>query len=76
LKRLIKIRDVLARIPVSRAHIYNLIAAGKFPRQIKLGGFGSYWVEEEIDAWIQSHIDAADRLTAVQAPREALPNAA
>ncbi len=58
--KLLKIRDVLERIPVSRAHIYNLIAEGKFPRQIKLGGTGAFWVESEVEAWIQGHIDAAD----------------
>lgn len=58
MKKLIKINDVLVRIPVSRAHIYNLIAEGRFPRQVHLGGFGGFWVEDEVDAWI--HIDAAD----------------
>jgi prophage regulatory protein len=57
-KKLIKIKDVLACVPVSRAQIYAMIAEGKFPRQVKLGGFGAFWVEEEVEAWIQSHIDA------------------
>jgi predicted DNA-binding transcriptional regulator AlpA len=60
-KKLIKLKEILAKVPVSRAHIYNMIGAGKFPRQVKLGGFGAFWVEEEIDTWIQGHIDAADR---------------
>jgi len=59
--KLLKLKDVLERIPVSRTHIYNLIAAGKFPHQVKLGGFGAFWVEAEVEAWIQGHIDATNR---------------
>ncbi len=53
MRKLLKIRNVLERIPVSRAHIYNLMRAGKFPRQVKLGGTGSFWVEAEVEDWIQ-----------------------
>lgn len=67
-RRLLKIKDVLERIPVSRAHIYNLIREGKFPRQIHLGGTGAFWVEEEVEAWIQAHIDAADERIGVRIP--------
>jgi prophage regulatory protein len=56
-KKLIKLKDILARIPVSRAHIYNLIAAGKFPSPTHLGGRGSFWLEEQIDEWIQGQVD-------------------
>lgn len=70
MRRLIK--DVLARIPASRAHIYNLVAAGKYPRQVHLGGFGAFWVEDEVDAWIQAHIDAADNLNHGSNPCDAV----
>jgi prophage regulatory protein len=68
MRKLLKIRDVLDRIPVSRAHIYNLMKEGKFPRQIHLGGTGAFWVETEVEAWIQSHIDAADERIGVRIP--------
>lgn len=48
--KLIKIGDVIERIPVSRSQIYNLIAEGEFPKPVHLGGRSSYWVESEIDA--------------------------
>lgn len=60
-KNLIKIEAVLKRIPVSRSQIYSLIAEGKFPAPVHLGGRASFWVESEIDAWIQGHIDAERR---------------
>jgi len=56
-KKLIKILDILTRIPVSRATLYNMIAAGKFPRPIHLGGSGSFWPEDEVDAWIEAQIE-------------------
>jgi prophage regulatory protein len=76
MRKLLKIRDVLERIPVSRAHIYNMIAEGKFPRQVHLGGTGAFWVEAEVESWIQGHIDAADALIGVRIPAEGRREAA
>ena len=76
MRKLLKIRDVLERIPVSRAHIYNMITEGKFPRQVKLGGTGAFWVESEIEDWIQAHIDAADARIGVRNPAEGQREAA
>lgn len=58
MKRLLKIKDVLAHVPVSRSQLYAMIATGKFPRPIHLGGSGSFWVEDELTAWLDSQIDA------------------
>jgi prophage regulatory protein len=58
-KKLLKIESVLERIPISRSQLYNLIATGKFPKQVHLcGGQGAFWVESEVDEWIQAQIDA------------------
>jgi prophage regulatory protein len=57
-KKLIKLKDVLGAVPVSRSQLYAMIAEGKFPRQVHLGGSAAFWVEEEVSAWIQAHIDA------------------
>jgi predicted DNA-binding transcriptional regulator AlpA len=40
-----------------------MIAEGKFPSQIHLGGGASFWVEAEIKQWIREHI-AAERAAA------------
>ena len=56
-KILLKIEAVLNRIPVSRSQIYTLIAEKKFPTPVHLGGRSSFWVESEINEWIQTHIN-------------------
>jgi predicted DNA-binding transcriptional regulator AlpA len=61
-KRLLRIEHVLERVPVSRSQLYNMIAARKFPKQVHAGGGqAAFWVESEIDEWIQSQIDAERR---------------
>ena len=58
---------MLERIPVSRAQIYNMIADGRFPRPTHLGGRGSYWVDDEINTWIRTQVDAERSRTPGQA---------
>jgi prophage regulatory protein len=58
IKKLIRIADILDRIPYSRMQIYDFIAAGKFPRPVHLGGRAAFWIEDEISEWLQGHIDA------------------
>jgi len=57
--KLLRIKDVLGRIPVSRSQLYNMIAAEIFPKPVHIaGGQAAFWAESEIDAWIQAQIDA------------------
>lgn len=59
LRKLIRIKTVLDRVPVSRSQLYNMIAAGNFPKQIHAGGGQSaFWVESEVEEWIQLQIDS------------------
>jgi prophage regulatory protein len=58
LRKMIKITEVLAYIPYSRTQLYELIAAGTFPKPVHFGGHASFWVEDEVAAWITTHIDA------------------
>jgi predicted DNA-binding transcriptional regulator AlpA len=46
-------------IPFSDEWIRQLVAAGKFPRPIKIGSNRVAFVEEEIDAWLRAR--AAER---------------
>jgi prophage regulatory protein len=57
-EKLIKVKDVVERVPVSRAQIYNMIGTGKFPPPIHLGGRGSFWLESTVNNWI---LDQANR---------------
>ena len=66
MKKLIKLKDILAKVPVSRAHLYNLIAAGKFPPATHLGGRGSFWLEETIDEWIHAQVATPKNLSRLE----------
>jgi prophage regulatory protein len=58
LRKMIKITNVLAHIPYSRTQIYDFIAAGTFPKPIHLGGRAAFWIEGEVAAWLEAHIEA------------------
>jgi prophage regulatory protein len=53
-KKLIRLPVVLERVGYSRSRVYDLIKAKEFPKPVKLGKRASAWVEEEVDAWINS----------------------
>ncbi|WP_426664080.1 helix-turn-helix transcriptional regulator [Rhodanobacter aciditrophus] len=57
-RRLIRIREATQRTGLSKAMVYRLIAAGQFPRQIRLTERTSAWVESEVQAWVDSRIAA------------------
>jgi prophage regulatory protein len=55
--RLLRLPEVLARVPLKKPTIYRAIRAGKFPAPCKLlGGRASAWDEAEIGAWIASRL--------------------
>jgi prophage regulatory protein len=64
-ERLLRLRDVLTIVGLSRAHVYNLIKQGLFPRPIALGSNCARWVQSEVQAWVDASIVAA-RLTPAQ----------
>jgi predicted DNA-binding transcriptional regulator AlpA len=57
---LLKLKDVLARVPYSRSQLYEMIKLGRLPGQVHLGGRGSFWIEDEIEQWLRERI-AAER---------------
>ena len=34
-----------------------MVAAGRFPKPIHLGGSGSFWVLDEVEAWLDAQIE-------------------
>jgi predicted DNA-binding transcriptional regulator AlpA len=44
-RKLLDLRAVLQRVPVSRARLYQLLKAGQFPR---------HWLEHELNAWVDA----------------------
>lgn len=57
---LIKFRDLSIYVGLCRSRIYALIAAGDFPRPIKVGK-SSRWLQNEIDFWLQERVQHRDR---------------
>ena len=60
MSRILKVKQVAAEINVSVPQVYKLVSIGRFPKPIKLGERCSGWLTTEIDAWIQSRVDARD----------------
>jgi len=52
--RVLRVKDVAAKLGVSKAQIYILIRAGGFPLGVLLGASMRGWRESDIDAWIDS----------------------
>ena len=66
--RFIRLSEVMSRTGYGRTSIYRKMEDGSFPKSLKLGGppkdpneFDSRavaWIEEEVDQWIESRIEA------------------
>ncbi|MHA6788183.1 AlpA family transcriptional regulator [Pseudomonas bijieensis] len=54
--RILRRSDVERKTGIKRAHLYNLMSQGKFPKSIRLGVRAVGWDAAEVDQWI------ADRL--------------
>lgn len=53
--RVLRMRDLPAKVGYQPPTIYSLIAQGKFPPPFKLrpGGRASGWLESTIDEWLE-----------------------
>jgi prophage regulatory protein len=60
MSRILKVKQVAEEINVSVPQVYKLVSLGRFPKPIKLGERGSGWLTTEIDAWLQSRVNARD----------------
>jgi prophage regulatory protein len=55
---LLRRKDVEARTGLKRSKLYQLMAEGTFPAQVKLGvGSSVAWVESDVEEWIQRQIE-------------------
>jgi prophage regulatory protein len=50
--RILRLPDVESRTGFKRAHIYNLMSEGKFPRRLQIGIRAVGWNSTEIDQWV------------------------
>jgi prophage regulatory protein len=61
--RLLRRREVEDRVGLRRSEIYRRIAEGTFPKPLRLGARCVRWPEPAVDAWITSHLRAAEQTT-------------
>jgi len=55
----IRMRELVKRVPVSKAHIWRLVQAGKFPKPIKLSEKCTVWKIADIENWLKAKEEAA-----------------
>ena len=51
-ERIVRLKTVLSRTGLSRSTIYEKIADGTFPSQIRLSKTAVGWRESQLDRWI------------------------
>jgi prophage regulatory protein len=56
-KHLLSKRAVLKQIPISSATMWRNIAAGEFPKPIRIGKRRVAWVQTEIDDWLAERME-------------------
>ena len=59
--RLIRRSEVVARVGLCKASIYNRMRAGEFPKPIPIGGGRVAWLESDIDDWITEKLMQSGR---------------
>jgi prophage regulatory protein len=61
-KRILRLAEVLARVPFSETQLEEKISKGEFPAPIKLSDSGRLngWLESEIDAYIDARVALRD----------------
>lgn len=58
-ERLLRIAEVIAMTGISQSQIYRRVAAGEFPKPVRIFGKSVAWVESEVQAWINDTIRAS-----------------
>ena len=58
-RNLIRLPEVLRKVPLSKPTIYRKMADGSFPKSRKIGERAVAWIEFEIDSWIESRIEVS-----------------
>lgn len=58
--RMLRIADVVERVGLARATIYQMAKAGSFPQPRRLGVGATRWLSVEIDDWIRTRESTAE----------------
>ena len=59
-KRFMRQPKVLDGCGLSKSRLYEFVAAGVFPKPVKIGTRAVAWIEEEIAAWKEARIAERD----------------
>ena len=59
-RRLISKAELLSQIPISSATMWRAIAAGRFPKPVRIGSRRVAFFQDEIDAWLSQRIAGRD----------------
>ena len=62
--RILRRKQVEARVGLSRSSIYGAVNAGTFPRPIQLGAQSVGWIEAEIEQWLRDRVAASRKFKA------------
>jgi prophage regulatory protein len=62
--RILRRKQVEARVGLSRSTIYGAVNAGTFPKPINLGPQSVGWIEAEIEQWLRDRIAASRNVAA------------
>ena len=56
---MLRLRQVLKKVPMSRSWLYLEISQGRFPPPVKLGARAVGFFEDAVDAWLQERVEAS-----------------
>ena len=54
-KNLLRLKQVIDRVPFGKSKIWAMVANEEFPQPIKIGR-ATFWVESEINEWVDEQI--------------------
>lgn len=57
--KILRLPEVLNRVGVKRATLYDWISDGNFPKQVRLGARSVGWDEKSVETWLKDRISAS-----------------
>ena len=73
---ILRLSAVMQMTGLSRTTIYELIADGRFPKQLKIGTRAVGWRRSELEQWANARIHSADARAALAAVMPVTPRGA
>lgn len=58
--RLLSLKQVMERIPLSKTEIYRRIRTGRFPQPVRIGAHRIAFSEAEIEQWFTDRLENRD----------------